>query len=399
MKIKKILILGGGFAGVKTALELADVKSYSVKLITNNQNFEYHPLLYMTATGGRRAISSLPLQEIFLNKPIDLIYQEVTKLDALNKEVTTSAGKKYKYDYLILALGSVTNYFGIKGLKEFSFGIKSLREAEEFKAHLHQLLIDENKPDKNYVIIGGGPTGVELAGALPHYIKEVVRGHSLPHKTINIELIEAAPRILPRMSKKVSRLTAKRLRNLGVKVLVNRKVQAETAEELVVNDKPITTQTVVWTAGVANNPFYKENHIMAGKNGKIQVDDYLQALPGVYVLGDSADTPYSGMAQTALHDAKFVAKNLKRLLRDQTQLNYKPKKPIYVTPTGPNWATVVWGRIIFSGWRGWIMRRGADWLGYLDVHHWWKATELFLSEGDTEDTCVLCASEARVNKT
>lgn len=398
MKIKKILIIGGGFGGVKAALELADVKNYSVKLISANENFEYHPLLYRTATGGRRIISSMPLKDIFVNKPIELIYDKATTLNSLNKTIETESGKKFKYDYLILALGSVTNYFGIKGLKEYSFGIKSLNEAEEFKAHLHQLLIDENKPDKNYIIVGGGPTGVELAGALPAYIKEVIKGHGLPHKRVNIQLVEAAPRILPRMSKKVSKLTTKRLRKLGVKVLLNQRVQAETTEALLVNDKPVISQTVVWTAGVANNPFFKINHLVINNNGKVQVDNYLQTLPDVFVIGDSADTPYSGMAQTALTDAKFVAKNLKKKLKKKPLEYYSPKKPIYVTPTGPNWATVVWGRVIFSGKLGWLMRRGADWLGYIDVHPWWKAAELFLSEGDEEDSCILCASEVKSKK-
>src|SRR5690606_29491513 len=129
------------------------------------------------------------------------------------KTLRLQSGTKLEFDVLILALGAVTNYFGISGMKEFSFGIKSLHDAEVLKAHLHKQLTDKREFDHHYIIIGGGPTGVELAGALPEYLRQLkklhgVRGRRKPH----IDLVEAAPRLMPRMPKEVSRALAKRLR-------------------------------------------------------------------------------------------------------------------------------------------------------------------------------------------
>lgn len=395
MKKTKILIVGGGFAGIKSALELCDVPSFEVTLLSNSRNFEHHPTLYRTATGGRRSISSIPLKEIFADKDIELRYGTAKKLDREKKTVATASGDKLHFDVVILALGVVTNYFGIKGLQEYSFGIKSLQDAEELKNHLHRQLIDEKKPDLNYIVVGGGPTGIELAGALPKYLEQIIKKHGLKPRKIHVDLVEGAPRLMPRMPHSVSRAIARRLRSLGVRLYLGKPVQAESADSLMVDGKPIRSHTVIWTAGIANHPFFTENNFICSPNGRVKVDKHLQAWPSVFVIGDNADTQYTGMAQTALHNADFVAENIKRSnLRSEEPKDYKPKKPVYITPAGPHWAAVVWGNVHLYGWLGWALRRAADWMSYKDVTPWWKAVELSLAEEDSEDSCILCANAA-----
>lgn len=389
---KKVLIVGGGFGGAKSALELAGHRHLEVTLLSDNTNFEYHPTLYRTATGGRRIISSISLAEIFADKYVTVVQGVAKKLDRTNKTITTKSGDVYNFDILILALGNVTNYFGIKGLAEYSYGIKSLAEAERLKAHLHQQMIDDKKPDLNYVIVGGGPTGIELAGALPDYLRRIMKQHGIRKRKIHIDLIEAAPRLMPRMPESVSRAFAKRLRKLGIKLYLAKPVQAETADVLLVDGKPIRTHTVIWTAGIANNPFFAENNFILSQNGKVQVDEFLQAWPSIFVIGDNADTKYTGMAQTALNDAHLVTSNVKRSLEKEPLVPYKAKQPVYVTPAGPRWAAVVWGHLHLYGWIGWVLRRSADWIAYKDVEPWWRATEHFLAEGDNEDSCTLCSA-------
>lgn len=391
---KKILIVGGGFGGVKAALELSGHRHLDVTLLSDNDCFEYHPTLYRTATGGRRIISSISLNEIFADKHVSVVKGVAKKLDRAEKIITTKAGDELKYDVLILALGNVTNYFGIKGMAEYSYGIKTLTDAEKLKAHLHQQMVDDKKPDLNYIIVGGGPTGVELAGALPDYLHRIMKQHGIKDRKVHIDLIEAAPRLMPRMPESVSRAFAKRLRKLGIKLYLAKPVQAETSDALLVDGKPIRTHTVIWTAGIANNPFFTDNNFILSQNGKVQVDQFLLAWPSIFVIGDNADTKYTGMAQTALNDAKFVAENIKRSVENETPIKYKPKQPVYVTPAGPRWAAVVWGHVHLYGWIGWALRRAADWVGYKDVEPWWKATELLLAEGDDEDSCTLCATNA-----
>ncbi len=224
-------------------------------------------------------------------------------MDRQKKVLTTQTGHTLNYNALILGLGMRTNYFGIKGLQEYSFGIKSLEEAEELKAHIHKQVTKDQQQDINYVVVGGGPTGVELAGALPSYIRSVTARHGLPPKKVHLDLIEAAPRLLPRMPKDMSRAVARQLRRLGIKIYLKTAVQAQTADALMVNDKPVRSHTVVWTAGMSNNPFFSDNQFQLSKNGRARVDQFLQAEPGIYIVGDNADTPYSGMAQTARSQA------------------------------------------------------------------------------------------------
>lgn len=394
MNKREVVIVGGGFGGVKTALELAGHKSYNVTLVANKPFFEYYPMMYHTATGGSKVVSSIPLGDVFQNKKIHIVIDEAKKLNRTKKTLVLASGQKLEYDILVLALGNVTNYFGIPGMEEYSYGIKSLHDAEKLKAHLHDQLVDKREPDANYIIIGGGPTGVELAGALPSYIKYLMKRHGIKSKKkIHVDLVEAAPRLMPRMPESVSRSLARRLRRLGVKLYFGRPVQAETADTLLLDGKPVRTHTVVWTAGIANNPFYKENGFILSENGRVQVDQLMQAWPGIFVIGDNADTKYTGMAQTALHDAMYVSKNLKRHADGKSPLVYKPKTPIYITPAGKGWAVVVWGKFHVYGRLGWWLRRAADWLGYRDVEPWWKATDRLMADRLREDNCLVCATK------
>lgn len=389
----KIVVVGGGFAGVKAALELADDKRLHVTLVSDKTNFSYNPTLYHTATGGGRYISNIPLSEIFAGKSIHLLHDSVSSLDCQKRVITTKVNHRINYDALVLAIGVRTNYFGIRGLEKYAYGLRTLEEAEELKHHLHQQLIDDKKPDLNYVVVGGGPTGVELAGELPSYIRKIVRQHGLPHRAIHVDLIEAAPRLLPRMPKRVSRRVAKRLRKLGVTLYLHTPVQAQSAEALMVKNKPIRSHTVIWAAGVVNHPFFNDQGFQLAHNGRVRVDQYMQAEPGVYVIGDNADTPYSGMAQTAMHDASFVAENIKRLAGREEPRPYIAKKPIYVIPVGPGWAAVMWGITKLYGRLGWVLRKFADLVAYHDYLPVQPALEHWMAEKDEEEVCIKCADE------
>ncbi|CAN5463506.1 NAD(P)/FAD-dependent oxidoreductase [soil metagenome] len=394
MKQKHIVIVGGGFGGVKAALELCKQESFKVTLLSDRDTFHYHPTLYHTATGGSREVSEISLTEIFDDKRVEIVRGFADKLNRENKTLHLKGGDKIHYDILILSLGAITNYYGIKGMKEYSYGIKSTAEAEELKMHLHDQLIDERKPDLNYIIVGGGPTGVELAGALPSYVKRIMKQHGLRDAKLHVDVVEAMPRLMPKFTVSVSKAFARRLRHLGIKLYLGTPVQAETANTLLMNGKYVRSHTVVWTAGIANNEFFSDNNFILSPNHKVKVDKLLQAWPGIFVIGDNADTPFSGMAQTALYDAQFVSENLIRHADGKRPYAYKAKRPIYVTPAGPHWAAVVWGPLHIYGWLGWTIRQAADWIGYKDLEPWWRATELLMAGTDREDNCPVCATRA-----
>ncbi len=389
---KRVLIVGGGFSGISAALRLADDPHFDVSLLSDDPDMRYYPTLYQTATGGKYSSSSIPLGKIFEHKAITIIEATATKLDRATKSIVAADGKTYSYDTLIVGLGVITNFFGIPGLKEYAYSIKTQAEVARFKSHLHRQLVEEGHVDLNYVIVGAGPTGIELAGALPDYLRHIVKNHGLKEpRNLHIDLIEALPRLLPRLPKDASQAVAKRLRKLGIKLYLGSAVQAETVDELTVNGKPIRSHTVVWTAGVTNHPFFSENAFAMTKRGKVVVDFFLQAEDGVYVIGDNANTPFSGMAQTALHDGAFVAENLIRQANGQDPKSYSAKRPVTVIPAGPNWAAFIWGGLRMYGWLGWTLRTLADLVGFHDVEPWPNATKQWLSEFSTQDDCIVCA--------
>lgn len=245
MSKHRVVIVGGGFGGIKAALELSDDRRVDITLVADHTNFRYYPALYRRATGGKRMISSIPLDEIFAGKRVRIIHDRVVSLDRKARTIKTEIGHEIGYEALVIAMGVKTNYFGIEGLEKLSYGIKTNADAEKLKNHLHQLLIERNKPDHSYVVIGGGPTGIELAGVLPAYLMRIAKQHGLKNPQIHVDLVEAAPRLVPRMPADVSRRIARRLRKVGVKLYLNTTVQAQTADMLMVGGKPIRSHTVI----------------------------------------------------------------------------------------------------------------------------------------------------------
>jgi NADH:quinone reductase (non-electrogenic) len=391
-KIKKhVVVVGGGFGGIKAALELARNNSVAVTLVSDQPDFRYNPTLYHTATGGLMRQSSIPLTGIFKDSPIMFMQDQVTKIDRVRQLIKTFSGQALHYDTIIFALGNVTNYFGIPGLDQYSYGITSPGEVKRFKNHLHTLLEDRGKPDLNYLIVGGGPTGIELAGALPAYLRQIMQHHGIKSKRLRIKLIEAAPRLLPRSAPNISSAVEKRLKKLGVQLSLGKGVEGELIDGLMVGGKKIMSQTVVWAAGTANNPFFKVNNFTLTDRGKVIVDDHMLAEKNIYVIGDNANTPYSGMAQTALYDGHYVAHDIEAKLHENVGPAYKPRNPPSVIPVGPGWAAFQYGKFTLVGRFGWYIRQAADWIGYHDLEPWWKASSQWMTEFGEEEDCPVCA--------
>ncbi|HSW92436.1 MAG TPA: FAD-dependent oxidoreductase [Patescibacteria group bacterium] len=366
----QITIVGGGFGGIRTALKLARDKSNEITLISDRPEFQYYPALYSSATGHSHLESWVPLGEIFAeHQNVKVHIDTIETLQVSDKTLRGTSGATYKYDTLVLAMGVVTTYFGIPGLETYAYGIKSEAEIKRLKQRLYTDIAENHELDRNYVVIGAGPTGTELSAALGTYIQRLSKKYGVKGRGPKVRLIEASPRVLPRMSEMTSRVVEHRLRKLGVDVQTGKKVEGESATELVVSGKPIASHTVIWTSGVTNNPFFAAhpNVFKLAKNGRVEVDAYMKAYNSIYVIGDNAATPWSGLAQTAIHDGDFVAKNLLRKSRGKKMKKYHVAKPIPVVPVGANWAVVEWGPVKLYGFIGGLIRRAADAIGYNDV--------------------------------
>jgi NADH dehydrogenase len=389
----KIVIIGGGFGGVRLAHQLSRNSRIAITLISNQPHFSYYPQLYHAATGGSRSESALQLSDLFAGSGVDVVVDEFVDLDQKQHRVTTAGKRSFQYDYLVLALGNVTNYFGIKGLEQFSYGIKTITGAEDFKKHLHRELVELKHPEANYVVVGAGPTGVELSAALDGYLKRITKLHGMKTPSYHIDLVEAAPRVLPHSAEAVSKKVERRLKALGIDVMTGATVEGESAEALKLKDQTLESKTVVWTAGVSNHPFFKtrEDIFKLSDHGKVTVSDHLQAFDRIYVIGDNADTEFSGLAQTAIADANFVAKDIIRRIKHVNRPIYQPQRPISVIPVGPRWASVEYGPIHLYGIVGWLLRRAADLIAYHDIEQWPKAVSVWLKEMSRDDGCAICS--------
>lgn len=370
LKPLQIMIVGGGFGGVRAALQLAKNPNNQITLISDREDFQYYPALYSSATGHSRLESWAPLGEIFAGyQNIHVYIDKIEHISATAKTIRGTSGTVYHYETLIMAIGVVTTYFGIPGLETFTYGIKSETEIKKLKQRLFIDIAERNKLDRNYVVIGAGPTGVELSAALGTYIRRLCKHYGVKEHGVKIHLIEAAPRVLPRSSELSSRVVEHRLRKLGVNVQTGKKVEGANATELIVDGRPIASHTVIWTSGVANNPLFSKfpKIFTLDARGKVVVDERMQAHKDIYVIGDNASRPYAGLAQVAIRDADALARNLTRIARGKKPKKYVQSLPATAIPVGSNWAVVEWRFIRVFGFIGGLIRRAADLIGYKDI--------------------------------
>jgi len=361
----KIVIVGGGFAGTKLALELSNNKHFEVTLITRRGRFEYHGAMYRSATGRSPLEVVVPFSEIFaesLNVRVEL--DSVVELRPQTKEVEGESGRTYKYDYLIMAVGYEVNFFNIPGMALHAEHMYDISSAIKLRHRLVGAFRGANNKPVSVAVIGAGPTGVEIASDIKPFASVVAAKHQLPDIDVHVHLIEASPRVLSILSEETSKQAQKRLQELSVNVQVNTMVtECDQTSITTKNDGRIKTDVTIWTAGnKANGLFASYPDLFSVNNrGRVLVSEYFNAnSPHIFVVGDAADTPHSGMAQTAIHNGMALANNLKRMSENKHWLSYQPKKPEYVIPIGGEWALLETDTGVTVGEAGWKARREAD---------------------------------------
>lgn len=330
MKNKRILIAGAGFAGLKLARKLMG-KGFQIILIDKNNFHQFQPLLYQVATAGLEPSAiSFPLRKVF-QKANDVHFRiaDLVKVDTQNNEAITNIGR-LKYDYLVLSMGANTNFFGQHEIEHFALSMKSASDAilirNSILEHFEQALL-ETDPKKieeylNIILVGGGPTGVELAGALAEMRKYIFPKDypELDLSKMRIAIYEAAPRVLANMSEQASGRALKYLQKLGVEVHLNTRVQRYNGSCARLSDgSTISSKTVIWSAGIKANSiegFSPENF---GRGSRILVDrqSRVNGHKNVFALGDISlmETPdypdgHPQMAQVAIQQARTLARNI-----------------------------------------------------------------------------------------
>lgn len=399
-QLQRILIVGGGFGGVRLAQLLGKKKNLQVKLVDPKSYMEYHAASYRLVTGRSPGEVCLPYADLLQGVNVELVRDAIETVDTKGKVAMGSFGALYPYDTIILAVGSETSYFGIQGVAENAFSINSADDALKLRRHLHDLFeTAKNNPSANstpllhVVVIGGGASGVELSGEFASYMNQLAKNHGVDPSLISIDLIEAMPRLTPGLPAAMSVRILRQLQKLGVNVYLNRTVVREDVDQLFLKDMQMTVKTVVWTAGLkANAITSKIAGLPLDKRGRVQVDQFLRVpgADGMFAIGDIAATKYSGMAQTALHDAAYIAKVI-----SGSESAYVPEAPAYAVPAGRNWAAVLYCGMRFYGFPGWLLRRGADFRAFLSLLPVVAAMRAFLSGWSTVESCPVCRAKGR----
>ncbi len=331
----RVVVIGGGFGGINLARNL-DNREFQVVLFDKQNYHGFWPLLYQVATAGLEpdAIAE-PLRKMFDEDYTDFHFRlvRVTGVDPARKVVQTLIGE-LRYDYLVVAAGSKSNFFGNEQIKANSFPLKTIPEALNLRSQLLQSFEQANlttDPDLrqallNFVIVGGGPTGVELAGSLAEMRKHVLPGDypGLDFSQMHIYLVEGADRVLPPMSPESSHTAHRYLADMGVEIKLKTLVEAYDGETATFKGgEQIRTQTLVWAAGVAGaliDGIPKE----VVEKGKILVNRFsqVQGFTDIFAIGDLAlmktdkyPNGHPGVAQPAIQQGQHLAKNLQRLLR------------------------------------------------------------------------------------
>ena len=317
---KRVLILGGGFGGIEIARRL-DTRKYEVLLIDKHNYFTFQPLLYQVATGGLEPDSvAYPLRKI-LSKNNKVLFRlaEVQKIDAANSKVITTIGE-LPYDKLVLATGATTNFFNMTETEKSALSLKSVTDAlnirsfvlQKFEAALLVNSIEEQKRMMNFVIVGGGPTGVEISGALAELKRHVLPCDypELDIKMMNISILESGENVLDAMSDYAKRKAKKQLEEMGVNLLMKKQLKSFNGHETV-----IETSSLIWTAGVKGNFPEGFDATVVARGNRLIVDDtnHLVSNENIFAIGDVASMQSGAhpmVAPVAIQQAKNLAKNL-----------------------------------------------------------------------------------------
>lgn len=373
---KRIIIVGGGFGGLKLANKLKK-SGFQVVLVDKNNYHQFQPLIYQIASSGMEPSSiSFPFREIF-QKRKDFHYRmaEVRAIFPDRNMIQTSIGKA-TYDYLVLAAGTTSNFFGNEHIAEEAMPMKTLSEAMGLRnallSNLERAVTSSSERERqellNIVIVGGGATGVEIAGALSE-MKRFVLPHDYPDMPTNllqIHLIEASDRLLSGMSQEASTHAEKFLREMGVNILLNERVTDYKDHKVMLeNGSEIATRSFIWVSGVTAVSIRNMNPAFIGRGGRIKVDEFnrVEGLGNVFVIGDqciqTSDPDYPDghpqLAQVAIQQGVLLAKNLKRMERGERLQPFRYKNLGAMATVGRNRAVADFKHLKMQGWLAWVM--------------------------------------------
>jgi NADH dehydrogenase len=369
-----VVIVGAGFGGLETAQKLAHTP-VQVTLIDRHNYHLFQPLLYQIAIAGLVPSQiAYPLRTIFRHqKNIDFQMGEVSSIDFASRYIRMN-GSVIAYDYLVLAIGGKTNFYGVTGAEENGFQLKSIESATGTRNHLLRMMekasrevdAEKRKALLTFVVVGAGPTGVETAGALAELIRHVLT-KDYPHmdlKDVHVLLIEATGSVMATYPAELRKATMKLLESKGVEILLNTRLTDYNGQTVTLADEEqINTYTLIWTAGVRSAELTDRLGVPQAGSKRVRVEPTLQLPehPEVFVIGDSAyledeqGRPLPMLATVAQQEARVAVKNIQKILKGEAPESFHYKDPGLLATIGRNAAVArIWG-LSFSGFIAWVI--------------------------------------------
>jgi len=374
----RIIIVGGGFAGLAAAKALKKSPA-EITLIDRTNHHLFQPLLYQVATSVLAPNQiGFPIRGILRNQQnTTVILGEVTGVDKDQKRVIVSDADRQHvpiaYDYLIMATGASHSYFGRKDFEKFAPGLKSLADAVETRNKVLQafeLAEAEEDPGRHrdlltFVLVGAGPTGVEMAGALAVLVKTTLKSNfrRIDPASARIVLVDMSPRVLGTFSEHLSQAAKHRLENLGVEVRLEHGVDQIDADGVVIAGERIPSKTVIWTAGVAPSPAGKWLKVETDRAGRVRIqkDLTVPGYPEIFVVGDTAafeqdGKPLPGVAQVAMQQGRYAGRLIhKRITGSKTPAPFRYFDKGNMAVVGKGFAVLQSGKIQASGLGAWLI--------------------------------------------
>lgn len=374
--LPRVVIIGGGFAGVNLIKALAN-KNLQVVLIDKHNYHTFQPLLYQVSSSGLEPDSiAYPLRKIIKNHKTSFFrLAEVEQILPERNEIITSIGH-LAYDYLVIATGTKTNYFGNKAIQSFSMPMKTVPQALNIRSlilqNFEKAAIADTRAEReaflNFVIVGAGPTGVELAGAIAELKNNVLPRdyHDLNPDDMHIHLLEGADRVLPPMSEHASKKAFQFLDKLGVKVHCNTFVKHYDGTSVTTNSElKMESETLIWAAGVTGAPIHglKVEALMEQANRyKVNPFNQIEDYTNIFAVGDIAlmtsdEYPkgHPQVAQPAIQQGKLLGKNLLRLIENKPMIPFVYKDKGSMATIGRNKAVVDLKHYKFGGFFAWFI--------------------------------------------
>jgi NADH:ubiquinone reductase (H+-translocating) len=377
MSQPRIIIVGAGFGGLAAAKALRSAPA-KVILIDRTNHHLFQPLLYQVATSVLTPSQiATPIRSILRNqKNTTVVVGEVTGVNKDQKCVIVSDADRQNvpiaYDYLILATGASHNYFGHNEFAEYAPGLKNLADAEAARNKILQAFetaeaeedADRHRDLLTFVLVGAGPTGVEMAGALAIFVRSTLKSdfRRIDPASARIVLVDMAPRVLGPFPEGLSKAAQRRLEKLGVEVRLGHGVDRIDADGVVVAGERIASKTVIWTAGVAPSPAGKWLNVETDRAGRVRIqkDLTVPGYPAIFVVGDTASLdqdgkPLPGVAQVAIQQGRYAGK----LIRNRIHGNPQPSPFRYfdkgnMAVVGKGFAVLQTGKVQISGFAAWL---------------------------------------------